>query len=218
MFCQPQCPLLGAHLQEAFSLLPVESPPLAGGPNTTTTTSEHIPWKRNGTEENEIFRDNMSDPDVVLVLKHKTLWIKLHVQVSVCKWRTHTNSILWPICLQLRHGKSVFIHLLVHHGAKKGKKKAWVLALWDIEQNQTCFWNSVISSFLILTWCDAATFIRSMCSGFPTIPGTPRGSVLLKAVFCYHLTQRSHDDCGCHRNDSSIIKMAAWDHKYSKES
>lgn len=123
MFCQPQCPLLGAHLQEAFSLLPVESPPLAGGPNTTTTTSEHIPWKRNGTEENEIFRDNMSDPDVVLVLKHKTLWIKLHVQVSECKWRTHTNSILWPICLQLRHGKSVFIHLLVHHGAKKGKKK-----------------------------------------------------------------------------------------------
>ena len=100
---------------------------------------------------------------------------------------------------------------------KRGIKEGWVLALCDVEQSQSLFWASVISSFSIPIWYDP-TSIRSMLSGFSATPGPPRISVLLKAVFSCLLTQRIHDDCGCHRNDSSIIKVAAWDHKYSKES
>ena len=159
-------------------------------------------------------RQHVLDPDAVSVLKHQTLWTKLHIQTNGFKWRTHKCSIIWPVCLQLTHGKSVLIHLLVHHGT--GIKEGWVLALCDVEQSQSLFWASVISSFLVpMIWSYLHPFnaLRFLCS-----PGPPRISVLLKAVFSCLLTQRIHDDCGCHRNDSSIIKVAACDHKYSKES
>lgn len=160
-------------------------------------------------------RQHVLDPDAVSVLKHQTISTKLHIQADGLKRRTHKSPVIWPVCLQLTHGKSVLIHLLVHHGT--GIKEGWVLALCDVEQSQALFWASVISSFSVPIWWDP-TSICSMLSDFSATPGPTRISVLLKAVFSCLLTQRIHDDCGCHRNDSSIIKVAAWAHKYSKES
>lgn len=111
-------------------------------------------------------------PDVALVLKHWSLWIKRHIQVSEFKWRTHNNSILW------HHLPSVDTWICCAHSftcTSWCKKETCVAAQWDIEQNQFLFGNSVISSFLSLTWSDP-TFSGSMLSGSPTTQ-VPLGSL-----------------------------------------
>ena len=61
-------------------------------------------------------RQHVLDPDAVSVLKHQTISTKLHIQADGLKRRTHKGPVIWPVCLQLTHGKSVLIHSLVHHG------------------------------------------------------------------------------------------------------
>lgn len=61
-------------------------------------------------------------------------------------------------------------------------------------------------------------FIILVSPVFLTTPWHPWISVLVETFPSCQLILRIHDDCSCHRNDSSIIKVAAWDHKYSKES
>lgn len=155
------------------------------------------------------------DPVVALVLKHWSLWIKFHIQVSEFKWRTHNNSILWP------HLPSVDTWICCAHSftctawCKKKKR--------DLHSISVGYWAKPVSflelSHLILSVSDLIWSYLQWFNAlrFPYYPGPPRISALLNAVFSCQFTQRIHDGCGCHRNDSSIIKVAACDHTYSKE-
>lgn len=156
------------------------------------------------------------DPDVGLVLKHWSLWIKFHIQVSEFKWRTHNNSILWP------HLPSVDSWICCAHSftctawCKKKKR--------DLHSISVGYWAKPVPflelSHLILSVSDLIWSYLQWFNAlrFSYYPGPAGISVLLNAVFSCQFTQRIHDGCGCHRNDSSIIKVAACDHTYSKES
>lgn len=106
-------------------------------------------------------------PGVALVLKHWSLWIKLHIQVSEFKWRTHNNSILWP------HLPSIDTWICCAHSFtctawyKKNKKPA--LQLSGILSKTSSF-SGTQSSHLFCLWLYLILPSVVQCSQVPLLP------------------------------------------------